>query len=203
MTSDTEIWAVMDSNSVKPIEISIVDGVIRPMFDKLDLTYREGWPQLTTETLTNALSALSKKINAKAAYVSAGKLYSLDDSGQLTEQENAAAEPYLWPVAHNVRPAAQSLGVRYCTDCHETKGAFFFGKVKIDSPVADEWLSTRKMIEFEGADPTYTKAFAFSFVFRPWMKIICFASSFIIAGVLLLYALRALLSVARIFGKGD
>jgi hypothetical protein len=196
-------WAVLDSNSVKPIEISVVDGVIRPMFDKLDLTYREGWPQLTTETLTNALSVLSKKINAKAAYVSAGKLYSLDDSGQLTGQENPAAEPYLWPVAHNVRPAAQSLGVRYCTDCHETKGAFFFGKVKVDSPVADEWLSTRKMIEFEGADPTYTKAFAFSFVFRPWMKIICFASSFIIAGVLLLYALRALLSVAKIFSKGD
>ena len=192
-------WAIIDSNEVKPIEISVVDKVIKPIFNKLDLTYREGWPQLSKTTLVDAITALNKSIKGKTGYISAGKLYSLDDSGQLQEEGNPAAQPYLWPIAHNVRPAAQSLGVRYCTDCHDAKAGFFFGNVKVDSPVADEWQSTRKMIEFEGGDPTYTRLFAYSFVFRPWMKVVCILSSFVIAGVLLLYALRALLSIAKMF----
>jgi hypothetical protein len=195
-------WAVSDGNEIKPIEISVLEKVIKPIFDKLELTYREGWPQLTKEMITNAINALGKSVKGKPVYISAGKIFSLDDSGQLTEKESSIAQPYLWPLAHNVRPAAQALGVRYCTDCHETKSGFFFGKIKVDSPVADEWQSTRKMIEFQQGDPTYTKVFAFTFVFRPWMKIICICCSFIIAGVLLLYALRALLSIAKIFGKG-
>ena len=202
-------WAVIDNNEVKPIEISVVTEVIKPIFDKLDLTYREGWPQLTNDMIKDAIIALNKNksVKGKAAYVSAGKLYSLDysldDGGKLVAQENEIAKPYLWPIAHNVRPAAQALGVRYCTDCHEAKSGFLFGKVKVDSPVADEWLSTRKMIEYEGLDSSYMKAFAFSFVFRPMMKIICICCSLVIAGVLLLYALRLLLSIAKVFGKGN
>jgi hypothetical protein len=153
--------------------------------------------------IKEAITALNKSVNGKAAFVSAGKLYSLCDSEQLIEREHAIAQPYLWSIAHNVRPAAQALGVRYCTDCHDEKSGFFFGKVNVDSPVADEWLSTRKMIEFQNLDSTYTKLFAFSFVFRSWMKIICICCSLVIAGVLLLYALRALLCVAKIFGKGN
>jgi len=197
-------WAAIDSNDiVEPIEIDVVTKVIKPLMDKLELTYRDSWPQLTDEMIKDAIVALSKEIKGNAAYVSAGKLYSLNDSEELIEEENAIAEPYLWPIAHNVRPAAQALGVRYCTDCHEEKSGFFFGKVKVDSPVADEWLSTRKMIEFEELDPSYTKAFASSFVFRPMMKIICICCSLVIAGVLLLYALRLLLSIAKVFGKGN
>ena len=139
-------WAISDSNSVKPIEINVVEKVLKPIFDKLDLTYRDGWPQLSKEMIINALAALNKSVNGKAAYISAGKLYSLDDSGELRDEENPVAQPYIWSIAHNVRPAAQALGVRYCTDCHELDSAFFFGKVQVDSPVADEWQSTKKMI---------------------------------------------------------
>ena len=171
--------------------------------DKLELTYRDGWPQLSDDMIKNNIAALGKKIKGKAAYVSAGKLYSLNDSEQLVSEENEIAKPYLWPIAHNVRPAAQALGVRYCTDCHEEKSGFFFGKVKVDSPVKDEWEETKPMIEFQNLDSTYAKLFAFSFVFRPWMKIICICCSLVIAGVLLLYALRLLLSIAKVFGKGN
>lgn len=202
-------WAIADSNEIKPIDISVVTEVIKPIFDKLELTYRDGWPQLTNDMIKDAIIALNKNksVNGKAAYVSAGKLYSLDyeldDGGKLVSVENEIAKPYLWPIAHNVRPAAQALSVRYCTDCHEAKSGFFFGKVKVDSPVSDEWLSTRKMIEFEDLDSFYNKAFAWSFVFRPMMKIICICCSLVIAGVLLLYALRLLLSIAKVFGKGN
>ena len=198
-------WAVIDSNDIKPIEISVVTEVIKPFMDKLELTYRDGWPQLTSDMIKDAIIALNKNksVNGKAAYVSAGKVYSLDDSEQLISEENEIAKPYLWPMAHNVRPAAQALGVRYCTDCHDEKSGFLFGKVKVDSPVSDEWLSTKKMIEFEGLDSFYNKAFAWSFVFRPMMKIVCILCSLVIAGVLLLYALRLLQSIAKVFGKGN
>lgn len=196
-------WAVADSNGVRPIEISTVEKVVKPIFDKLELKYKAGWPQLTKEMIASAIKALDTSAKGKAAYVSAGKLYTLDESGTLIEQGNAAAQPYLWPIAHNVRTAAQALGVRYCTDCHETRSPVFFGTVKVDTPIVDDANSTRQMIQFQNLKPFYTKAFALSFVFRPWMKVVCFISCFIMAGVLLLYALRALLCVAKIFGNGN
>jgi hypothetical protein len=196
-------WAVADSNGIRPVEVSVVEKVVKPIFDKLDLKYTAGWPQLTKEMIRDAITALNKSVKGKAAYVSAGRLYSLDDSGELIEKEDAAAQPYLWPIAHNVRPAAQALGVRYCTDCHELRSPVFFGSVKVDTPVVGDANSTRFMIEYQNLNTFYTKSFAFSFIFRPWMKVICFLSSFIIAGVLLLYALRALLNIAKIFSKGN
>jgi Cytochrome c3 len=39
----------------------------------------------------------------------------------------AAVEPYLWPLAHDVRPARQALGARGCTECHAEDAALFFG----------------------------------------------------------------------------
>ena len=115
----------------------------------------------------------------------------------LEEEDNPEAQPYLWPIAHDVRPAAQSLGIRYCTDCHGTDAPFFFGDVGVDSPVVTERDSVRKMIEFQDIAPFYAWAFAFSFVFRPWMKMIVLGSCAVMAVVLLLYALKALACVVK------
>ncbi|GAJ12535.1 unnamed protein product, partial [marine sediment metagenome] len=159
-------------------------------------------PELTTEHITKGLEALAKSANSTPVYVSGGKLYQLDDSGKLSEEEHAAAKPYLWPIGHNVRPAAQSLGIRYCTDCHATDGPFFFGDVTVDSPVVAAG-GAKKMVEFLKVRPFYTKAFAFSFVFRPWMKIIALGSCAVIAVVLLLYVLKALACVVKVLAGRD
>ena len=53
------------------------------------------------------------------------------------------------------------------------------------------------MVEFEGLNAFYTWIFAFSFVFRPWLKVVAIGSSVILAGILLLYALKALSSVTK------
>ena len=116
--------------------------------------------------------------------------------------ELEAARPYLWPIAHDIRPAAQSLGIRYCTDCHATDGPFFFGDVTVDSPVVAA-RGAKKMVEFLNVRPFYTKAFAFSFVFRPWMKIIALGSCAVIAVVLLLYVLKALACVVKVLAGRD
>ena len=130
-----------------------------------------------------------------------GNLYSLKDSGELvTEADHAAAKPYMWPIAHDVRPAAQSMGVRYCTDCHATDAPFFFGDIGIDGPgVVQDANATREMVEFQDVDATYAKLFAMSFVFRPMLKIVSICSCAVLGLVLLLYGLRALRSVVRVF----
>jgi hypothetical protein len=109
----------------------------------------------------------------------------------------------MWPIAHDVRPAAQALGIRYCTDCHATDAPFFFGAVAVDTPVAAVRDSDREMSEFQDIDATYAKAFAFSFVFRPMLKIVALCSCAVLGLVLLLYGLRALRCVVGVLSGQD
>jgi hypothetical protein len=53
------------------------------------------------------------------------------------------------------------------------------------------------MVEFQDISPSYAWAFAFSFVFRPWMKIVVLASCAVMGFVLLLYGLNALACVVK------
>ena len=80
---------------------------------------------------------------------------------------------------------------------------FFFADVEIDTPVASEKGAVKKMIEFQGLNPAYTKLFAFSFIFRPYLKVITICSSVILAAVLLLYAAKALAFIIRILAEKD
>ena len=198
-------WGILEQDKVTPVELSVVEKVIGSVFADIELTSTGDWPQVTKEMITTAIKALGTSVAGKVVYIGGGKLYSLDDSGQLLEQDNhPAAKPYLWPLAHNVRPAAQSLGVRYCTDCHATDAPFFFGDIKIDSPIVAGQDSFKRMIEFQDVSPSYAWAFAASFVFRPWLKIISLGSCVVLAGVLLLYALRALACIVKVLtGKNQ
>lgn len=197
-------WGSMKGQKVEPIALEIVRQGAEMIAGKA-LPRSGDWPALSTERIAEDLAFASNSgaIEGQAVYVCGGKAYQLDDSGQLVAQDHPAAKPYLWPVAHDVRPAAQSLGSSGCGDCHATDSAFFFGNVEIDSPVASEQGVTKKMVEFQGLDPVYTKAFAFSFVFRPWLKVVSLASCAVIAGILLLYALRALGCITKALAGKD
>ncbi|MBN2594145.1 MAG: hypothetical protein JXA81_11610 [Sedimentisphaerales bacterium] len=187
-------WGILKDDSVMPIELGTVTKVIEDVLSKEEFPFSGDWPDLTDDHIAKGLTALASGASAedKTVYVAGGRLYSLDDSGQLSEQKgHPAAKPYLWPIGHDVRPAAQALGIRYCTDCHGTKAPFFFGSVNVDTPVVAA-RESKKMIEFEDVSPFYTWAFAFSFVFRPWMKMVIIGSCALMSLVLLLYALKAL-----------
>lgn len=192
-------WGTLEQDNVEPVALNVVEKVIGDSFADLELAPTGNWPEITKEMVAEALKTLSSAVAGKAVYIAGGTLYSIDESGQLTEQDDhPAAEPYMWSIGHNVRPAAQALGVRYCTDCHATDAPFFFGDIKTDSPVVSERDSLKKMIEFQDISPTYAWAFAASFVFRPWLKIIAICSCAVMAGVLLLYALKALACIIRV-----
>jgi len=197
-------WGGLKGEKVEPIAIEIVRQGAEMIAGKA-LPRSGGWPSLSRERIAEDLvfASSSGAVEGQAVYICGGKLYRLDGSGQLIEEEHAAAKPYLWPIGHDVRPAAQSLGSNRCEDCHATNSAFFFGDVEVDSPVASEQGSTKKMVEFQGLDPVYTKAFAFSFVFRPWLKVVALGSCAILGAVLLLYGLKALACLARVLAGKD
>jgi hypothetical protein len=191
-------WATMSDGNVTPLAMETVKAVTSRVITKAAFSKAGSWPDLKEEDIAKVLTALVEKVDAgaKPVYVTGGKVYSLDAGGKLVSADNKMAEPYMWPIAHDVRPAAQSLGVRNCQDCHATNSPFLFGLVSADSPL--ENLTGREMVAFENLPRFYTRAFAFSFVFRPWLKVVAILSSLVILGVLVLYALKALGFVAKV-----
>ena len=195
-------WADMKEDAVVPIAFETATSVVGEALADVERPISGDWPTFTSDHIVKALNALAGSAEGKAVYISAGNLYSLDDSGKLArQQDHPAAKPYLWPIAHSVRPAAQSLGIRYCTDCHDADEGFMFGDVAIDSPVsADERDEAKKMTDFQDVDPLYAWAFSTSFVFRPVMKLVAIGSAGVLALVLLLYVLKALGCFAKVLG---
>lgn len=192
-------WGMLKDKNVSPIDLETARRIVGKIITKEKLSPSGDWPSLNEKDITEALNLLGKTIEGNPVYVCGGKLHWLDGSGQLSVvEDHYAARPYMWPFAHNVRPAAQSLGVRHCEDCHATDAPFFFGKVAVDSPLESERDSVKKMVEFQGINDFYAWAFAFSFVFRPWLKVVTLLSAAILAAVLLLYALKALCCIVKI-----
>jgi hypothetical protein len=197
-------WATMkDQAIVSPIELDIVKQTVPSVIGEQPSS--GGWPSLGDEQITQALGLLADQVadKGKPAYVSGGRIYYLDDSGKLKQQGHSGAAPYMWPIAHNVRPAAQSLGVRGCKDCHSAEAPFFSGRVAVDSPVVDAGDSAKAMVEFQDVDVAFIKAFNMSFMFRPWLKVAALVSCAVITAVLLLYGLKALDSIVRTVAGRD
>ena len=198
-------WGNLTEQGVKPLALDAVEKAVKGAFKDVEAPAGAGWPAFTPEQIAAALKALADVAADQAVYVAGGTLYHLDEAGELvTEADHPEAAPYMWPLAHAVRPAAQSLGIRYCTDCHATTAGFFFGSVAVDSPVASATPATKRMVDFQDSvSPIYAWAFAVSFVFRPMMKIFALGACGIIGLVLLLYGLKALGAVAKVLAEEE
>jgi hypothetical protein len=95
-------------------------------------------------------------------------------------------------LAHDVRPAAQSLGARSCEDCHEEEGAVFFARVTPTSLAKIEPAAARAMHELRGESPTLWKVWALSFDGRTLFVIVCAAALAVLGATVLLHAFRGL-----------
>jgi hypothetical protein len=102
-----------------------------------------------------------------------------------------------WPIAHDVRPAARSLGSGGCTDCHTSDSPVFFGQVVAESPADLGEPAVIPMYTLLGKDPTELKAWGMSYTFRPFFKVVGFATAGLIGAVLLVYLLTGLAALAR------
>jgi hypothetical protein len=191
-------WGSLKDDYVTPINLEVVRKTVSTIFSKEILPRSGDWRTLTTEHIAEALDSLQSKIDGIAVYVSAGKLYKKDNKGKLITSEHDTAKPYLWPIAHNVRPAAQSLGIRSCRDCHATDAPFFFGAVAVDSPIAAVRDLSKEMIDFQDINRSYARAFTFSFIFHPFLKVVALCSSVILAAVLILYVFQCLARILNL-----
>jgi hypothetical protein len=193
-------WGRLKDGNITPISPEAVEPVAGKVISESLRDPSGDWPRLTDEQVVQVLTLLSSGSSdeGRAVYICGGKLCQLGESGQLIEEEHSAARPYGWPIAHDVRPAAQALGVRSCRDCHATDAPFLFGQVEVDSPLASQQGRVKMMTDFERLDAVYAKAFAFSFVFRPWLKVVTLLACGVLVAILLLYGLRALACLAEV-----
>jgi len=198
-------WATWTGGEVQPVAIDVVEKTVGKVFEELELKPNGDWPGISPKQVAEALKVLNDAVDGNAVYIAGGSLYRLaaDANSVVEETDHPAGAPYMWPIAHTVRPAAQALGIRYCTDCHATNAPLVFGSVAVDSPIVSETPVVKQMVEFQDVSPFYAWAFSKSFVFRPFFKIVGIGASGILALVLLLYALRALGAVARVLAEDE
>jgi len=147
---------------------------------------------LTDRQIQEALASFpAESAKGEAVFVAAGKIYRLE-KGILQASEFGAAKPYAWALGHDVRSASQALGARGCADCHSSDAPMYFATVAARGPVQAANGLSKEMWEMRGDDKTAASFFAFTFRFRPWLKVIVFAAAFVVLCVLLHYGLQGL-----------
>ena len=195
-------WAVLQSNEITPLPMKIVEGVMREIGAERGLM-PVGAAGLPSEPIAKILRGLASEasIQGKPVYVADGGILMLDEGGKLNREDHQAAQPYLWPVAHDVRPAAQSLGSRGCEDCHSSRASFFFGEVAGANGHASKPESARVMIDFQNQKPIYTTVLALAFKLRPLFKLLILTSVGIVLIVVLIYTVKALICTMNYFNE--
>jgi hypothetical protein len=179
---------------VKPLHPDEVKKVLAKGKLAAPLTADGSWLNADDHWVEQVLHLLDEEAPSQgpAVYIAGGKLHRLD-GGRLRAEDHAQAQPYLWPIAHDVRPATQALGAKGCQDCHSTETAIFFGKVSIDSPLASDRKAEWTMNRFEkNLDVDYQSKLARSWRYRGWLKAIGLTAAGLLLLFLLAYVFRAM-----------
>ncbi len=166
-------WGRVADGTVTPLAPDRVKPLMAKARIGLAPSADGSWPALDDPTLVKILELLGAGPGSElpAVYVAGGKLHRLSDTGQLVAEDHPSAQPYLWPIAHDVRPAALALGARGCQDCHDANAPIFFGQVTVDSPLASDRAEPWQMSQFqEGLDIAGAAEFATAFRYRSWLK---------------------------------
>jgi len=196
-------WAVIQDQKVAPISIELLKQVAGKLF-AAESPVGDGRGAIDTEKINEVLGLLSSSaaIEGKPVYISGGMLFAVD-GGKLSEEPHPAAQPYRWAIGHNVRPAAQSLGLGGCGDCHSPDAPFLFGKVTLDSPVVSHAGRVVQMSRFQHMDVNSMKVFARLYVFRPLLAFIVLVCSALVGLIILLYGLKCLECVLKLIAHAD
>jgi hypothetical protein len=184
----------------------LAEGKLAPLgsdFDIRTVTAKAGTEQtLTEEQVALVLAALDKSgERSDFVYVSGGRMFRLDKNGKLAAGAHPAAEPVTWPLAHNVRPAQQSLGWNGCTDCHSGGSDFFFTKLRGTGPLLTANVEKRSAASFMGLGGIFQRFFGLSFITRPLFKVVLAVCAFVIGSLVFLAGLLLLGRLAGFLEK--
>jgi hypothetical protein len=182
-------WGIMDGTEVVPLDLQAVEDLWIRLAESDSTLGVRSWPQDSTDVI-RALAAFSSELDSgDPVYISRGSLSRLRD-GKLEQVAHPASDPYGWPIAHATRPARQSLGAGGCRDCHAAAASFFNGIVSASSPGYDNPASV--MSEFIGSNRAYLGLLNWIIILRPVNKILLILGTVLVAGIVLLAALKAL-----------
>lgn len=199
-------WVFMEGDSLIPVSLEMMRPIAYNVISQDTLTdstnfarIRSGtWPNLTQQQVLEILKRLVSEDSTKdPGFVNRGKLYCIDESGELVTKDHPAAQPCMWAFAHDVRPASQSLGSRGCEDCHSLNSAFLFGKVTVHSLLPHEKPVTESMSSFQKLGLIYPGLFALSFFLRPWLKIFLLVCCLILLALVLRFAIIGFDSILK------
>jgi hypothetical protein len=191
-TPNRMMWPAFWGRVVKGTVTPLAPELVKPLMAKARIELKRSpdgsWPELDEPALVRILGLLGEGAGSGSApvYVAGGKLHRLNEAGTLVAEDHPAAQPYLWPIAHDVRPASLALGARGCQDCHDASAPIFFGQVAVDSPLASDRAASWTMSRFQkGLDTARAAGFAGTFRYRSWLKGVITGA----VGVLLLFVL--------------
>jgi hypothetical protein len=197
-------WGVKDSNKIKPLTVKFVEQTIRPILALDSLTNFGNWPSVSDSVIIAILDSLKSfdAIKGKPVFVTGGKIFSLENK-KLISYNNPLDLSYSWKTAHNVRPAAQALGVNGCTDCHSLNSPFFTTDINVESSLFSQVGIKLSANKFQDNSKFYQTFFSFTFYFRPWLKFIIILSAFIITVIFVGYAFKGLKSISNIVNANN
>ena len=198
-------WGYENNRTVRPISPARVRPLVASIFQSDTTRSVTRWPHLRESDVVTVLRLLRAQDSSagEPVYASGGWLYTLTGAGELLRRTGDVSRPYWWPIAHDVRPKAQSLGIRGCTDCHATDAPFYFGTVRVASPFVAQSDSLKAMTEFEERSPLWTWLFSASFLFRPALKVLIVVCFTVIGSVVLLYSFRGLAQLIRMLASSE
>lgn len=155
------------------------------------------------ERMASSLAEIEEAYPGSTAFfASGGTAFIRSGDETVIEAESAAlakvTEPYAWPLAHNVRPAQQSLGVHGCTECHSDDSNFFQTKITPVGVLPDQVAESISAIELQQPDAVKLSTWNQMFAGRSRFKVAGLAA----LGVTCLLVLSAMVwNASRLFRR--
>ena len=181
-------WGVLRAQKITPLPLDRVQRAANKLAKRAKAKHSDENTPLADEDVIMLMKQLSTGTSdhETIVYIRDGRSHLLADDGKLVMQQHAAGDPYLWPIAHDVRPAGQSLGIRGCTDCHADDAPIYFGNMAAADEAGAELRPMQVMHEIRyGDDPTLARTWGLSFRMRTAFKYFGFICAGLIAAVLL------------------
>ncbi|GMU37699.1 MAG: hypothetical protein KJ057_09960 [Phycisphaerae bacterium] len=177
-----QYWSLSREAGFPPLDAARVKKLLKnPLADAQRSATTQG--PLTREQITAGLKALQTAAaeSESPAYVAFQRVYTLGPDGSLVSTSDEAGAAYAWPIAHDVRPARQSLGAGGCTDCHADDAPMYAGRIVDASLAANPDAPRTTMQELRGADVGLARAWNRSMRLREAFKVAAFAAVALVA----------------------
>lgn len=145
--------------------------------NKIEAAEAEARAIQVNERIANSLAALEEAYpDGQAVFVSGGAGFVRKGEAELqtvnADKLGASAQPYAWPIAHNVRPARQSLGATGCLECHSDQSVFFNTEVQPVGLLPDQQVVSFQAHELQNVDMERMGNWNQMFTGRAFFKVI-------------------------------